>query len=112
MKYKIINSGSDGNCIMINYEILLDCGVTFKKIEPYYKKIKLVFISHQHRDHLLPSTIKKLAFERPTLRFCVGEFLVDELLECGVKRENVDVLKLNVRMHYNRFFYSTYKVIS
>lgn len=71
MNYKIINTGSDGNCILINDDILLDCGVSFKKLEPYYKKIKIVFISHQHKDHLLPSTIKKLAFERPTLRFCV-----------------------------------------
>lgn len=71
MKYNIINSGSDGNCILINDGILLDCGISFKKIEPYYKKLKLVFISHIHHDHLLPSTIKKLAFERPTLRFCV-----------------------------------------
>jgi len=71
MNYKIINSGSDGNCILVNNEILLDVGVSFKKIEPYYKKLKLVFISHEHTDHLLPSTVKKLAFERPTLRFCV-----------------------------------------
>lgn len=101
MKYKIINSGSDGNCILINDEILLDCGVSFKKIEPYYKKIKLVFISHIHKDHLLPTTIKKLAYERPTLRFVVGRFLVDKLLECGVKKENIDVLNLKAKLVYN-----------
>lgn len=111
MKYKIINSGSDGNCILINDEILLDCGVSFKKIEPYYKKLKLVFISHIHHDHLLPSTIKKLAFERPSIRWIVGEFLVDKLLECGVKKENIDILKLRTRLSYNRFFCSTYKVV-
>ncbi len=101
MKYKIINTGSDGNCILINDEILLDCGVSFKKIEPYYKKLKLVFISHIHHDHLFPSTIKKLALERPTLRFVVGEFLVDKLLECGVSKKNIDVLKLRMRLTYN-----------
>lgn len=104
MKYKIINSGSDGNCIVINDEILLDCGVSFKKIEPYYKKIKLVFISHIHHDHLLPTTIKRLAFERPTLRFLVGEFLVEKLIECGVKKENIDILKLGTRLTYNEHF--------
>lgn len=101
MKYKIINSGSDGNCILINDEILLDCGVSFKKIEPYYKKLKLVFISHMHHDHLLPSTIKNLALERPTLRFVVGEFLVDKLLDCGVSKKNIDILKLRTRLSYN-----------
>lgn len=111
MKYNIINSGSDGNCIILNDEIMLDCGVSFKKIEPYYKKIKLVCISHIHKDHLLPSTIKKLAFERPKLRFAVGEFLVQALLDCGVSRKNIDVLKLNTKLRYKRFFYSTYKII-
>ena len=71
MIYKIISTGSSGNCILLNNTILLDCGVSFKKIEPYYKKLKLVFISHIHNDHFLPSTIKKLAYERPALRFCV-----------------------------------------
>lgn len=111
MKYKIINSGSDGNCIIINDEIMLDCGVSFKKIENYYKKIKLICISHIHKDHLMPSTIKRLAEERPTLRFCVGEFLVDKLLDCGVNKNNIDILKLNMRLNYNRFFCSRYKTI-
>lgn len=112
MKYKIINSGSDGNAILLNDEILLDCGVTYKKIEPYIKNIKLVCISHEHRDHLIPSTIKRLAFERPSLRFCVGEFLVDKLIEAGVNRKNIDVIKLQTRLRYKRIFYSSYQVIS
>ena len=107
MHYKILNSGSDGNAILVNDEILLDCGVTFKKLEPYYKNLKLVFISHRHRDHLLPSTIKKLAFERPSLRFAVGEFLVEELLKCGVNKKNIDILKLRTRMRYKRIFSSS-----
>ncbi len=74
MKYKIINSGSDGNCIILNDEIMLDCGVSFKKIEPYYKKIKLVCISHEHRDHLLPATIKRLALKDLLLGFVLENF--------------------------------------
>lgn len=48
MNYKVINTGSDGNAILINGEILIDCGVSFKKIEPYYKNIKLVLLTHVH----------------------------------------------------------------
>lgn len=48
MQYEIINSGSDGNAIVINKEILLDIGVSFKKLQPYYRKLKCVFISHIH----------------------------------------------------------------
>lgn len=108
MKYNIINSGSDGNAIVVEDSILLDCGISFKKLEDVYKDIKLVFISHQHKDHLLPSTIKKIASERPSLRFCVGEFLKDKLIECGVNESNIDILKLGTRMTYNRFFCTTY----
>lgn len=111
MKYNIINSGSDGNCIILDDEIMLDCGVSYKKIEPFIKKLRIVIISHQHKDHLLPSTIQRLAFERPTLRFCVGSFLKDLLLECGVRKENIDILKLNTRLKYNRFFCTSYKTI-
>ena len=107
MKYKIINSGSDGNCIILNDEIMLDCGVSFKRIKDDYKKIKLVCISHEHSDHFSEKTIKKLAFERPTLRFCIGEFLLDKLLKCGVNEKNIDVIKLNTKIKYKRFLYTS-----
>ena len=111
MKYRIINSGSDGNAIILNDEILLDCGVSFKQLEPYYKKLKLVCITHVHKDHCLPSTIKRLAKERPTLRFLCGDYLVDTLIICGVKKENIDSIPLGVRMKYKRFCYSSYQII-
>lgn len=46
MRYEIINSGSDGNAILINNYFLLDCGVSYKKIKKYLNKLKLIFISH------------------------------------------------------------------
>ena len=30
MFYKIIGSGSNGNCILV-YDVLIECGVSFKK---------------------------------------------------------------------------------
>lgn len=48
MNYEIVNSGSDGNAIIINNYFLLDCGVSYKKIRDYLKQIKLIFISHSH----------------------------------------------------------------
>lgn len=48
MSYEIISTGSKGNCIVVNNNILLDIGVSYKKIKPYLKNIKLVFISHRH----------------------------------------------------------------
>ncbi len=48
MPYEILNSGSDGNCILLNDNIMLDCGIPYKKIKPYLKNIKIIFISHRH----------------------------------------------------------------
>ena len=41
MNYKIISSCSSGNATIIRDIILIDCGVTFKRLEKYYKKLKL-----------------------------------------------------------------------
>jgi len=110
MNYKIISTGSKGNCIIIEDEIALDMGVPFKKIEAYYKKLKIVFISHEHKDHLLPSTVKKLAEERPMLRFICGDFLKEYLIECGVPEKNIDILKLNVRLSFDGFSFQPIKL--
>lgn len=92
MNYNIIATGSSGNCILLNGEIALDMGIPFKQVKPYYKGLKMVFISHIHSDHLRKETIKRLAYERPTLLFCVGEFLVEPLLSLGVKPKNIIIV--------------------
>lgn len=48
MKCEIISSSSKGNAIILNDTILLDCGVTYKKLEKKIKNIKIIFISHIH----------------------------------------------------------------
>ena len=103
MNVEILASGSSGNAVVINEEILLDCGVSFKKIEPHHKNLKLVFISHVHIDHLNKSCVKKLAENRPLLRFAVGSWLVQPLLDCGVSMRNIDVLLMNVEHNYKGF---------
>lgn len=100
MNYKIINSGSDGNAVIINEEILIDCGVNFKKIENDYKKLKLVLLTHIHYDHFKMDTIRKLLNLRPTLRFGCCEWLKEELLNCGVEEKNIDVYELNKKYTY------------
>lgn len=54
-----INSGSDGNCHIVNHNdnyIILDCGLPFNQITHYekfpkFKNIDFVFCSHCHKDH-------------------------------------------------------------
>ena len=65
--------------------------------------LKLVFISHCHTDHFNRTTVKTLAKERPTLRFAVGPFLVNELLQCGVAKKNIDILQIGTRLKYKTF---------
>ncbi|MBS5682259.1 MAG: MBL fold metallo-hydrolase [Clostridium sp.] len=103
MNYKIISSCSTGNATIIRDIILIDCGVTFKKLEKYYKQLKIVLLTHIHSDHFKKETIKKLAQERPTLRFACCEWLLQPLLECGVLRKNIDVLQIGTRYDYKLF---------
>lgn len=103
MNYKIISSCSTGNATIIRDIILIDCGVTLKKLEKYYKRLKIVLLTHIHSDHFKKETIRKLAQERPTLRFACCEWLLQPLLECGVLRKNIDVLQIGTRYNYKLF---------
>jgi ribonuclease BN (tRNA processing enzyme) len=103
MNYKIISSCSTGNATIIRDIILIDCGVTFKKLEKYYKQLKIVLLTHVHQDHFNRSTIKRLVQERPTLRFTCCEWLLQPLLECGVERRNIDILQIGTKYDYKLF---------
>ena len=110
MNYKIISSCSTGNATIIRDIILIDCGVTFKRLEKYYKQLKIVLLTHIHSDHFKKETIRKLAQERPTLRFACCEWLLQPLLECGVLRKNIDVLQIGTRYDYKLFKIVTIKL--
>lgn len=85
--YNILSSGSSGNAIIYFNEIMIDCGIPFSLTKQYVKDIKLVLLTHIHGDHFNLSTIKKIAFERPSIRFGCGPFLADKLKDI----RNVDV---------------------
>lgn len=103
MNYNIISSGSTGNAVIIEDIILIDCGVSFKKLQPYYQNLKLVLLTHVHSDHFNKSTIRRLTYERPTLRFGCCEWLVQELINCGVSKRNIDLFTPFEGMHYENF---------
>ena len=103
MNYKIISSCSTGNATVIKDIILIDCGVSFKRLEKYYKQLKIILLTHIHKDHFKKETIKKLAQERPTLRFACCEWLLKPLLECGINRRNIDVLEIGIKYDYKLF---------
>lgn len=103
MQYEVISTGSQGNAVVINDIILIDCGVSFKALKGYYKKLSIILLTHIHTDHLNKTTIKKLATERPTLRFACCEWLVSALVDCGVNKANIDVLEIDRWHDYGLF---------
>lgn len=100
MEYVIISTGSKGNAVILNDEILIDCGVPYKSIKPYVKDLKLVLLTHIHCDHFKPETIRKLANERPTLRFGCGKWLLPSVLACGVPKWRIDIYTPNLKNRY------------
>lgn len=108
MRYEIIESGSRGNCTVIEDIIAVDMGISFKALKPYIKNLKIVCLTHIHSDHFNKKTIKRLAEERPTLRFACAEYLKEELESLGVK--NVDVLNIGKKYDYGVFQVSPIKL--
>lgn len=98
--FEIISTGSQGNAVVINKIILIDCGVNFKALESYYRALKLVLLTHIHSDHFNKTAIKLLARNRPTLRFACCKWLVSDVIACGVNKANIDVVEFNTLYNY------------
>lgn len=50
MKCKVISTGSKGNAVIVNDEILVDCGVPYEMIEPYAAKLN--YFQKRHSSDL------------------------------------------------------------
>lgn len=105
--YNIIATGSTGNSILIFNSILVDIGIPFCKLKPFIKDIQLVSWSHLHSDHLNKATLKKLLFERPSVRVAICEHEYERAVECGAR--NIDVLHHGRWYDYGKFQISTFK---
>lgn len=108
--YNIISTGSQGNAVVLNNCILIDCGVSFKALKDVYKQLQIVLLTHEHTDHINKKTIKRLAHERPTLRFGCCEWLVPILVECNVPERNIDVYEIGKIYDYGIFKVSPIKL--
>lgn len=99
----IISSSSGGNSYIYNKDIMLDVGVSFNKIKPYIKDIKLVLLTHIHGDHLNKKTLKKILYERPTIKIICCFWLVDELVKVGINKKNIYVLELEKKYDLGKY---------
>ena len=103
---QVINSGSEGNAVIYNNAIMVDCGVSLKALEAVKRSLKIVLLTHKHGDHLKIRTLQRLQAERPTLRVACGDFLLEEL-PCI---KNIDVLQVGKIYDYGAFKVSPVKL--
>ena len=103
---KVISSGSEGNAVIYNNAIMVDCGVTLKALQEVKRSLKIVLLTHKHGDHLKIRTLQRLQAERPTLRVACGDFLLEEL-PCI---KNIDVLQVGKIYDYGAFKVSPVKL--
>ena len=99
MMYNILSTGSKANAIIYHGNIMVDIGVPYSVVLPYVKDISIILLTHVHSDHLNIKTLKKIQFERPSLRVGCGEFLVEKLKENGIK--NIDVYDIGQWYSYH-----------
>lgn len=91
MIYNVISTGSSGNAVLLNGCILIDCGVSIKKLSEFERDIRLVLLTHSHGDHFKKSTVKNLARNHPALRWGCCDWMAKYLVEAGVLPQNIDI---------------------
>lgn len=96
VKANIVATGSSGNFAVIENVIAIDAGVSYVKVQPYLDKLKLVLLTHAHSDHFVVSTVRKMALEKPRLKFACGPFMVHKLKDASVPERNIVILRPNL----------------
>lgn len=104
MTYNIIATGSSGNAVVIDDHILIDCGVSIKSLEPVISSIKLVLLTHIHKDHFRPGTAAAIHRRRPTVRFGCCDWMVAPLLDAGISKRMIDVYDFDSGHFYGSGF--------
>lgn len=100
IEYDVLATGSTGNCVIINKQIMIDCGVPYKTVEPFMQNVKLVLLTHVHSDHFRPSTIRRMAHDKPRLRFGCGPWMVKKLACADVATSQIDILRDKIAYNY------------
>lgn len=80
MNYKIISSGSKGNCVIIN-DVMIDCGVAFSKIKDELYDVKYLLLTHSHGDHLKLQTLMNIMEKFPRIQI-IGNHEIHQSFKC------------------------------
>lgn len=79
MQYEIISTGSKGNSVVIN-DVMVDCGIAFKKLKEYLYDVKYLLLTHIHSDHIKPTTLKRIRKEFPHIKI-ISNYEVAQLYD-------------------------------
>lgn len=76
LNYKVLKSGSAGNCTVLGFGdltnpmtelIMIDCGIAYKTLKNlmimnglYFENVRYFFLTHQHSDHHRKTTLANL----------------------------------------------------
>lgn len=66
LDYNVIASGSSGNAVRIE-NIMIDCGIPFKKMKEELYKVDTLLITHAHSDHIKEATYQSIRSEFPRI---------------------------------------------
>lgn len=83
MKYRIISTGSKGNCVIINQDVMVDCGVPFSKIKDHLYFVKYLILTHTHSDHLNIKTLQNIISHFPRITV-IGNYEVHNAFNCNI----------------------------
>lgn len=111
MTCNVIATGSKGNAVVLDGNILIDCGVPFRALEGICKELALVVLTHIHGDHFNPETIKRLALLRPSLRFLCPPWLHQALSSVGIYENVIDVASTAYTLSYGRLPGGSYSCV-
>lgn len=90
----IISTGSQGNCVVVDNIIMLDAGITRKKIEDSgynLDNLKMLFVSHKHSDHA----------NMPMIRYAIAKHHYD--------KERSNMLVHDIEVHIPEDVYTKLK---
>lgn len=90
--YNVIASGSSGNAVRIE-NIMIDCGVPYRRMRDELYKVDTLLITHSHKDHLNEKTLAAIKREFPRIKvfgnwdvaYMVGEYLEKIISETPIE---------------------------
>jgi ribonuclease BN (tRNA processing enzyme) len=86
MQYKIIGTGSKGNCLYLEFTgftALIDLGVPYKALQGLH--YDLIMLTHIHGDHTNIATLRSVIREHPAVWWMLSYDVAKRLQKKGIK---------------------------